>query len=47
MFIKVKCCKCNNTLHVYVHEENRKKATSTKRLVIGKICCGAIGVECN
>jgi len=47
MFIKVKCCKCNDTLHLHVNEENIKKATRTKRLVTGKICCGTIGAECN
>ena len=46
MVIKVKCCECGDLLHLYVNEENRKKATNTKKFLLEKACCGMINLQC-
>jgi len=46
MVIKVKCCKCGDMLSFHVHDENRNKATSTKKYIIGKALCKHVGFTC-
>jgi len=46
MVIKVKCCKCNNTLNLYVSDENRKRATNAKKFILGKFSCKMINSKC-
>jgi len=47
MLIKTICYKCGDILNLYVHDENRKKATNSKRYIKGKFCCQMIDRKCN
>ena len=46
MVIKVKCCRCGDMLSFCVHDENRNKATSTKKYIKGKALCRHVGYKC-
>lgn len=45
MIIKVKCYKCGGLLIIGSREENRRKATKTKKTISNKTCCEMFGLK--